>query len=217
MNKSYLCTKRPGDGVGVGSPERIDTQSTVKARSPAVCLELTSEKLAEYLGAHADCKELVLPLMSDAPDFLRKLSFFKDIPDIRLKLLGSLLRYVALRRNQVLFEEGSLGTSLYIVIHGQVDTLSIDPTGHERLLHLFTDGDVFGEIALIMDIPRTATIRAKSDHVLLFELERDSFQKFLKLMPNQNLHLNDILKTRVAEHFRKYKVTHSPLFSSGSH
>jgi CRP-like cAMP-binding protein len=148
----------------------------------------------------------------------------------------------------MLFEEGSLGSALYIVHSGNLRAVALidaatnaplspqdkeksrrlngegksasSPNGTsspggsvlssglssviEKTLHEFHAGDVFGEISLIMDIPRTAGIAATTE-AICFELQRDSFQKFVKLVP-QHLELSNMVKARTAEHFRKYKV-----------
>lgn len=99
--------------------------------SPSCCccarqvLELTGDRWKEYCTATNNaCRDVILPLMNHNPEHLEKIDFFKGIPDKKLHLLSSLLKYVALRSNDVLFEEGSLGNSLFILIHGRCDAVA---------------------------------------------------------------------------------------------
>lgn len=87
-----------------------------------------------------------------------------------------MLRCIALKQGEILFEEGSKGNALYIIVNGIASATSVIASGQTKLLHDFIAGDVFGEISLLMDIPRTATMTAKTD-LILFELNKDSFQK----------------------------------------
>jgi CRP-like cAMP-binding protein len=68
----------------------------------------------------------------------------------------------------VVIRAGEVGDRFYLVGHGQ---LTIEAASQRVSLG---PGDFFGEIALLHDVPRTATVRANSD-VRLYALERDDF------------------------------------------
>jgi MFS family permease len=65
--------------------------------------------------------------------------------------------------------EGEAGDRFYILLEGEADVLA-----HGRKIALRTGPDYFGEIALLRDVPRTATVRARS-RLRLYTLERDDF------------------------------------------
>ena len=69
----------------------------------------------------------------------------------------------------VIVAEGGLSDRFYLIESGEVEV-----TKDGRTLRTEDTGDVFGEIGLLRDVPRTATVRASSDAVLL-TLERDDF------------------------------------------
>jgi CRP/FNR family cyclic AMP-dependent transcriptional regulator len=204
VNKSYLCVKGDGDCLGLATVEDGIRLATATARTTVSALELSSDNHKAYMTANASLKPIVAPLLGDVVERLNKIDMFNGVPPKKMTLLAVLLRAVALRDGDVLFEEGSLGQSLFIISEGNVVARARAEDGTVKRLHEFKDNDMFGEIALIMDIPRTADIVALSD-TMLFELHRDSFQRFLKLVPG-NLQLQSVMKERTAEHFRKYKV-----------
>jgi len=73
--------------------------------------------------------------------------------------------------------------------------LTTGPTGEERQLAVLRDGDYFGEMALLEDIPRTATIRARASTILL-TLEREQFNQLLSSVPDLRLAFDQIIKAR---------------------
>jgi CRP-like cAMP-binding protein len=75
---------------------------------------------------------------------------------------------------EVLIRKGDLGREMYILVRGEAEVL--DDGG--RVLQTFRDGDFFGEIALLIHTPRTATVRAKTACDLM-ALDKASFDRIL--------------------------------------
>ena len=74
---------------------------------------------------------------------------------------------VRLAAGSVLFEQGSMGDLIYIVIEGELDIIRELIGGGEELLRTATPGDYFGEIGTLFGLPRSATVRARTDAVLV--------------------------------------------------
>jgi CRP-like cAMP-binding protein len=100
---------------------------------------------------------------------LMGIPIFTPVPQAALEHLVSLLRPVALDAETQVFTQGDPGDKFFVIETGEVDVL-VDGESVRTL----GPGGYFGEIALLRDIPRTATIRARTP-VNLWALDRDSF------------------------------------------
>jgi putative ABC transport system ATP-binding protein len=74
---------------------------------------------------------------------------------------------VRITAGSVLFEQGSMGDVIYIVSEGELDIVRELTGGGEELLRVVTPGDYFGEIGTLFGLPRSATVRARTDAVLV--------------------------------------------------
>jgi MFS family permease len=109
---------------------------------------------------------------ADVPErelsFLRGVPIFSPLPVGTVELLARRLAPVRLHSGEEVFRAGDHGDRFYVVADGEVEVLVGDEPKVEAA------GGWFGEIALLRDVPRTATVRARTD-VELLALERDDF------------------------------------------
>ena len=88
---------------------------------------------------------------------------------------------VECRASEYLFKEGDIGTEMFIIQHGQVEILkSVD--GVEKRLAVLEKGDFFGEMAVLEDLPRTASARSLTDSKLL-QINGSTFDQMLRSNP----------------------------------
>ncbi len=92
------------------------------------------------------------------------------------------------------FREGDPGDKFYIVARGTLTVWINTPDGEQKQIRTMEDGDHFGEIALMDDAARTATVRTSTDCIFL-TLARDQFFKLLQREPK----LREAFKRVVAE------------------
>ena len=70
---------------------------------------------------------------------------------------------VQLESGDVLFEQGTMGELIYVVSDGELEIVRELASGGEELLKAVTSGDYFGEIGPVFHLPRSATVRARTD------------------------------------------------------
>jgi hypothetical protein len=102
-------------------------------------------------------------------ELLRTIPIFAPLPPATLEHLASSLQQVTFPAGAVVFNQGDEGDRFYVVGEGEVE-ISVDG----RPPKVEGRGAYFGEIALLREVPRTATVRARSA-LELYALERDEF------------------------------------------
>jgi len=109
--------------------------------------------------------------------FLRNVPLFADLPEADLFQLCEMLNRIELKAGEELFAEGSGGHSAYIIQEGELEITKASGK-RQILLAVRGIGDVIGEMAMLEDRPRMATVKAHTD-VILLAIQREQFQKLL--------------------------------------
>ena len=104
-----------------------------------------------------------------AVELLRGIPIFAPLPALTLEQLASSLSRRRVLAGEEIFRQGDPGDRFYVIADGEVD-VSVDGRRPTTL----APGGYFGEIALLRDVPRTATVTARTD-AELYGLERDEF------------------------------------------
>src|SRR4029453_8635398 len=107
-------------------------------------------------------------------DVLKRVAIFGECDPLFLSQAILALRPEVVAAGQTIIRKGDLGRQMYIVVRGEADV--VDDAG--RVLKTFRDGDFFGEIALLSNQPRTATVRARTACDLV-ALDQASFSRIL--------------------------------------
>ena len=87
---------------------------------------------------------------------------------------------VFLSENEVLFKKGDKTNALYIVMEGELNVLDEQP-GQRILIAGLHEGDIFGEMSFLDERPRSATVKAETDAVVLCFTKED----FVRLVVEQ--------------------------------
>jgi ATP-binding cassette subfamily B protein len=131
------------------------------------------------------------------PQRLAAIPIFEGIGPVLLARLASRFTTMEVPVGHTLFDEGDRGDKLYIVVHGRVGVGRRGPGGSELHVRVLEDGDFFGEIALLEEARRTATVRALLP-TLLLALDRADFQELLADAPALRRALEGIAQARRA-------------------
>lgn len=110
-------------------------------------------------------------------DMLRKIKFFKNVPDEELKLFLEMTEEVEYPAGQTIIHEAEEGKEFYVILSGTVEvtkSLSENPNGEvQHFFGIRTAGDFFGEMALLDEKPRSARITSLTPVRLLVMREKD--------------------------------------------
>lgn len=113
---------------------------------------------------------------------LGKLPFFSGIEAPLLHNIALMFSTEVFKQGDVVVREGEEGNKFYIIARGIFEVLKRSKDGTETRVAQLQDGDHFGEIALLKEIPRTATVRAMGPSVLL-SVRREAFHQLTNHYP----------------------------------
>lgn len=109
---------------------------------------------------------------------LKSVPLFSSFPDEQLRMLASVVTRRSIPRSTTVISSGDATDSLYIVLSGRLKVMMSDAEGKEVILTILGPGEFFGEMGLIDDEPRSATVVAIEPCELLSIAKRD-FKKCL--------------------------------------
>lgn len=127
--------------------------------------------------------------VEDACELCEKNPLFDQVPHKSVRRLVSRMHRRSYQAGEKVIGMGNAGAGAVLILSGQV---SVSANGVE--LERMERGDLFGEVALVADLPRTAEVTAVEDCELLFFLRTD-LQEWLAIMPKHAARLLQNLAT----------------------
>lgn len=131
----------------------------------------------------------------DKIDELRKVSLFQGLLFEDLETISRIARCHAFDPGSVIFRQDDPGDSLYVVIEGKADVVLETESG-EKLVATVGPHGYFGEMAILDDQPRSATVRVTTSSTLL-KIWKDDFRGLLRTHPDLALELLRLFSTRI--------------------
>ena len=119
--------------------------------------------------------------LNEEVEILRNIPLFGNIETSKLKLLAFTSERTTFPAGQELFHQGDPGDAAYILISGEADVRVDSPTGEITVAKLGKN-DLVGEIAILCDVPRTATVAARTD-VTALVVSKDLFFRLIAEFP----------------------------------
>jgi len=133
--------------------------------------------------------------MSTTTELLARVPLLRELGEEELEVFASRTRRERFRSGTDIVEIGAPGRSLYLVVDGLVQVIYPSATGDFELARL-GPGDFFGEMALLNDKPRSATVRALSP-VDALALDKEDFRRVVTETPGLALRLLAALSVRI--------------------
>ena len=113
---------------------------------------------------------------------LAKLPLFAGLDSASLSDLADAMNWLALPGGTALFEQGETSDALYVLLYGRLAAIRTSDDGVTRSLGCVAPGECVGEIGLITQSPRSASVSALRDSELL-RLPRSAFEKLVAMHP----------------------------------
>jgi CRP/FNR family transcriptional regulator, cyclic AMP receptor protein len=146
--------------------------------------------------------------MPSLPKDLAQVELFKLLDEDELKEFAAVVDVETVAAGENLFHIGDPGESMYVVKSGEVELFIRDTAGQKIVLKVAVKGELFGEISMLDNRPRSATAEAlldsevfvldRDDLLLLFEKKPDSGLNMLGAICGMLRDADNLLRTRVA-------------------
>jgi CRP-like cAMP-binding protein len=146
--------------------------ATCRATVPTDLLALSRQDFDQLVRARFGLREKLDQSLARA-ELLRRIPLFGELDSQQVKWIAAQLHEQVLDTGTVLIRQGERGHSFYLIESGQL-AVSTRQDGEELVFAQRGPGEYVGEIALLLDVPRTATVTAVSDTRVL-TLDRAAF------------------------------------------
>ena len=134
--------------------------------------------------------------VSDEINVLRTVPLLADLSPETLKLIAFSSERHNLVAGDVIFNSGDTSNGAYIVLSGQLE-VSIDKDGSKKVIGSLDVGDLVGEVGILSNVPRTATVSAV-DNASVLLLTREIFTDLIKTNSSVNEKVIGLLSERLA-------------------
>jgi hypothetical protein len=129
-------------------------------------------------------------------DILRKCFLFRNFSTAHLEKIIAISRIMTLPGNYVIFEKGSPGDEMMVILNGRLRVSVADGDGREIVLGIVSQGEIIGEIAMLDGRGRSATAATLEPCELLM-IHRKDFMPFLEQNPKAAIDLIMVLALRL--------------------
>lgn len=114
-------------------------------------------------------------------EVLRGIPLFAKLEPAKLKLLAFTSQRLTFEAGHALFHQGDVGDAAYIVLQGDAEVLIDTPQGPVRVAQIGAHA-IIGEVAILCDVPRTATVVARTKLVTL-RIDKETFFRLVTEFP----------------------------------
>ena len=151
-------------------------------------------------------------LLKDEVGMLRQVPLFSGVAPAKLKLLAFTSDRVTYAPGQMLFRQGDVGDAAYVVLSGKAEVMVDSPSGQIKVAEV-EPNSIVGEIAILCNVSRTATVRATTA-VEALRIRKDHFLRLLGEYPEMTVEIMRVLADRLShttaeltEERSKHRVT----------
>jgi len=135
--------------------------------------------------------------LNEEVELLKGVPILSKIEPAKLKLLAFTSERVNYTEGQEVCHQGDPGDAMYVILGGVADVLIDSPTGQIQVSEM-NKNDFFGEIAILCDVPRTATIKAL-EPLNTLKISKDTFYRMVGEFPTMAIEIMRELAKRVED------------------
>jgi NTE family protein/lysophospholipid hydrolase len=181
--------------------------ATIRSQTPSQLIQFKRAFVNQLTESHseavAEVNRLILHRLRRNQLAAILTSYFGPLPSGQIEEIESSGEWVRLERGEELFRQGDPGDSFYVLVSGSLAVVVLDAEGREKLVNRIAHGELVGEMALLTDEARSATIYGIRDA----ELVRFSKKVFLQLLDKHpkfllqiaRLNINRLKQTAISE------------------
>ncbi|MBX5481201.1 MAG: cyclic nucleotide-binding domain-containing protein [Myxococcaceae bacterium] len=158
--------------------------ASVTAAAKCVVLEFTREKMQEIIARHPGVEEVMNAFYRERllANVLRSNPLFAALPESAREELAKAFEMRTAEAGEMLLTHGAPGEALYVLLRGECTAFHPNEDGTEKPYPPMREGDVFGEISLLLRKDVSASVRAKTKCTLL-RLSRADFDRLMAKHP----------------------------------
>ncbi|MGH7113767.1 MAG: cyclic nucleotide-binding domain-containing protein [Stellaceae bacterium] len=128
-------------------------------------------------------------------ELLRRVPFFAEIEPSKLKLLAFMSERVGFDPGNIVVRQGAPGNAAYLIVDGEAEVVVEAPSGPVTVATLGAN-DIFGEIAILCNVPRSATVLAKN-RLITLRIAKEPFMRMVREFPNMAVSIMQELAHRL--------------------
>jgi NTE family protein len=141
---------------------------------------------------------------------LRRASLFSELSDTALDELAARFSERSYARGDTLWQAADEGEELIVVVSGELAVMGRDPDGSERTVGRIGPGECAGEMALVLDERRSATVVCRREALVLV-LEKEDFRRVIRDNAAMLASLTELLSRRAMALARRRPVSRAPV------
>ena len=128
-------------------------------------------------------------------ELLRRVPFFAEIEPAKLKLLAFMSERVGFDPGKQLMRQGDPADAAYLIIDGEAEVVSKRRRDRSFVATLGAN-EIVGEMGILGNVPRTATVRAK-DRLIALRISKEPFMRMVREFPNMAVSIMQELAHRL--------------------
>lgn len=134
--------------------------------------------------------------LNEEVEMLRRIQLFAKVEPAKLKLLAFTSERAVFKADEILFHQGDAADSAYIIVAGEVAIDVESPGGGSTRVAKLGKDQIVGEIGILADVPRTATVTATAQTTTL-KISKELFFRMVSDFPTMALEVMRVLAHRM--------------------